>query len=194
MRLEAGDVLVVPHGDAYMMGSAPDVRSNLPPGAVLDFFRQMASPSAPVVVTEGGGGPDRAHVVCGFLGCDVRPFNPVLEALPRALYLRRTAAGAGDRLSQLDRPGARRVARAAAREPMRAPSPERVAVRGGRPAHHLDSLTREETGWLAGLRDPIAGRALARLHQSARRCMVVGTARQGDRRVAVVARRALQSS
>ena len=84
VRLEAGDVLVVPHGDAYGMGSAPGVRSNLPPGAVLDFFRQMASPSAPVVVTEGGGGPDRAHVVCGFLGCDVRPFNPVLEALPRA--------------------------------------------------------------------------------------------------------------
>ena len=29
---------------------------------------------------------------------------------------------------------------------------------------YLDSLTREHTGWLAGLRDPIAGRALALLH------------------------------
>ena len=29
-----------------------------------------------------GGGPERATVVCGFLGCDARPFNPLLAALP----------------------------------------------------------------------------------------------------------------
>ena len=163
VRLDAGDVLVVPHGDAYMMGSAPGVRSNLPPGAVLDFFRQMASPSAPVVVIEGGGGPERAHVVCGFLGCDVRPFNPVLEALPRALYLRRTAAGASDRLSRL-------IDLALAESRERQPGSRCVLLHLSEllfvevVRHHVDSLTRGETGWLAGLRDPIAGGALARLH------------------------------
>ena len=83
VRLEAGDVLVVPHGDAYMMASAPGLRSEQRPHAVLQFFREMAAPSAPRVVIEGGGGRDRAQVICGFLGCDVHPFNPVLEALPR---------------------------------------------------------------------------------------------------------------
>jgi hypothetical protein len=39
VRLEAGDVFVVPHGDAYMMGSAPDLRSTLPRQAVTEFFR-----------------------------------------------------------------------------------------------------------------------------------------------------------
>ena len=66
----------------------PGLRSDVPPEAVLEFFGQMASASAPLEVIEGGGGPERAHVVCGFLGCDIHPFNPVLEALPRALYLR----------------------------------------------------------------------------------------------------------
>jgi len=49
----------------------------------LEFFRLMATGSAPFSVTEGGGGAERAQVICGFLGCDVRPFNPVIEALPR---------------------------------------------------------------------------------------------------------------
>ena len=33
---------------------------------------------------------DRAsrQFICGFLGCDLRPFNPVLSALPRLLRVR----------------------------------------------------------------------------------------------------------
>ena len=102
VRLEAGDVFVVPHGDPYTMASAPDVRSTMPREAVLEFFRLMASAAAPLAVTEGGGGVERAQVICGFLGCDIRPFNPVLEALPRVLYLRRQPGAKADgRLSQL---------------------------------------------------------------------------------------------
>src|SRR5262245_14062984 len=164
VRLEAGDVLVIPHGDPYMMASAPDLRSDLSIDAVLEFFRHMATRSAPIVVTEGGGGPERAQVVCGFLGCDVRPFNPVLEALPRVLYIRRrTGRAAADRLSQLVE-----LALAESRERQSGTRcvllhlSELLFVEVVR--HYLDSLTQEHTGWLAGLRDPIAARALALLH------------------------------
>ena len=74
-------MFVVPHGDPYMMASAPDLRPGMRAEAVLEFFRQMATQSGPLEVHEGGGGSPRAQVVCGFLGCDIRPFNPVLEAL-----------------------------------------------------------------------------------------------------------------
>jgi len=47
VRLEAGDVLVVPHGDPYVMSSAPDMRSNAPADWVLSFFRQMTTGAAP---------------------------------------------------------------------------------------------------------------------------------------------------
>jgi AraC-like DNA-binding protein len=162
VRLEAGDVLVVPHGDPYMMASAPGLRSDAPPDMVLGFFRDMATQSAPLVVTEGGGGPDRADVVCGFLGCDIRPFNPVLEALPRVLYLR-GAARRDDRLTQLVE-----LALAESRERQAGTRcallhlSELLFVEVVR--RYLDTLTREQTGWLAGLRDPIAGHALALLH------------------------------
>ena len=164
VRLGAGDVLVVPHGDAYMMASAPNLRSELPPDAALQFFREMAAPSAPLVVTEGGGGPDRAQVICGFLGCDVRPFNPVLEALPRALYIRaRTDSGGEGRLCQL-------VELALTESRDRQSGSRCVLLHLGEllfvevVRRYLESLAYDDTGWLAGLRDPVTGRALAAIH------------------------------
>jgi AraC-like DNA-binding protein len=162
--LEAGDVLVVPHGDRYRMASAPDLRSDLPPAAVLEFFRQMATQSAPLTVIEGGGGPERADVVCGFLGCDIRPFNPVLEALPDVLYLRtRSDSRPEARLSQLIE-----IALDESSDPQSGTRcvllhiSELLFVEVVR--RFVDSFTSEQTGWLAGLRDPVAGHALALLH------------------------------
>ena len=164
MRLEAGDVFVVPHGDPYMMASAPGLKADVPPDAVLEFFRQMATGAGPLEVQEGGGGPPRAQIVCGFLGCDVRPFNPVLEALPRALHLPRQAgAGRGDRLSQLiDLTLAESRQRQSGTRCVLLHLSELLFVEVVR--RYLGSLATGQPGWLSGLHDPIAGHALALLH------------------------------
>jgi Cupin len=83
--LEAGDVLVVPHGDAYTLSSDRDLEFDWPLDVTLTWFRDMAEGRSPFVITEGGNGPDRLQIVCGFLGCDMLPFNPVLAGLPRLL-------------------------------------------------------------------------------------------------------------
>jgi AraC-like DNA-binding protein len=164
VRLEAGDIIVIPHGDTYVMSSAPGLRAEMTPDAVLMFFRQMATGAAPSMVIEGGGGPGHADLVCGFLGCDVRPFNPVLEALPRLVHLRRPLDVSGhDRLSPL-------VDFALAESRQRRSGAQSVLLRLSEVLfievvrRYLDSLAEDRTGWLAGLRDPIAGRALALLH------------------------------
>lgn len=162
VRLETGDVLVVPHGDRYVMSSEPDARGGAPADATLSFFREMASGSAPVVVTEGGGGPDGAALVCGFLGCDLRPFNPVLGALPRLVHLphRREAR---DRLHTL-------VEFALAESRERRSGAQCVLLRLSELLfvevirRYVDRLTVGQSGWLAGLRDPMVGHALALLH------------------------------
>ena len=164
VRLAAGDVLVIPHGDPYMMASAPELRSGLPPDAVVGFFREMASASAPFSVSEGGGGDPRAQVVCGFLGCDNRPFNPVLDSLPRFIHLEAQRGADVERVNQL-------VDLALAECRQRQPGTRCVLL-------HLSELLfvevvrrylaafDEHSGWLSGLADPITGRALALLHQS----------------------------
>ena len=83
MRLETGDVLVVPHGHAYQLASACGLRTGWSLDDALTWFRAMADGRLPFVVTEGGSGPERLQLVCGFLGCDALPFNPVLTTLPR---------------------------------------------------------------------------------------------------------------
>src|SRR5262249_58048203 len=47
----------------------------------------------PETVTLGDGGEVAATFVCGFLGCDRRPFNPLLSTLPRQLHLPGLSSG-----------------------------------------------------------------------------------------------------
>lgn len=160
--LEAGDALVIPHGDAHELSSPREERSSLPLEERLAFFRRLATRELPPVVAGTGSGPP-VRLVCGFLGCDVLPYNPVLASLPRALVVRRAAAAGDDRLRQL---AALVVAEASA------PSAgsDCVLLRLGELVfvevlrRHLAALPAEETGWLAALRDPAIGRALAVLH------------------------------
>jgi AraC-like DNA-binding protein len=164
-HLQAGDIVVIPHGDAYVMSSVQGIHSEIPADAVLMFFRQMAAGSAPSTVIEGGGGPQRANLICGFLGCDIRPFNPVLEALPRLIHLQRPPEVSGsDRLGPL-------IEFAVAESRQRRAGAQSVLLRLSEVLfievvrRYLDSLPPDRTGWLAGLRDPIAGRVLAMLHE-----------------------------
>ena len=112
-----------------------------------------------------GGGRDRATVVCGFLGLDARPFNPLLAALPRVLPDSRRARWAptpGSRPS-CGRSSPSRTARRPGGEAVLERMSEMLFVEVLR--RYVDSLPPEQTGWLAGMRDPAVGRALSLLHE-----------------------------
>jgi AraC-like DNA-binding protein len=168
VRLEAGDVLVVPHGDAYALSSAPDVGSGATVDEMLAWFRRMAAGELPVVVTEGGGGAGTVRIVCGFLGCDALPFNPVLATLPRILRIRPPCDRGADRLHDLAA-----LATAEARE--QTLGSRSVLLRIGELMfvealrRYLAGPTMHESGWLAGLRDPLVGRVLSHLHREPHR-------------------------
>ena len=163
VRFEAGDVIVFPHGDSYTMLSQPNGSPALPREQALGFFRAMAAGELPFVVPEGGGGPERARFVCGFLGCDARPFNPLLDTLPRLMQVRPARAPHGDMLDRL-------IALTLTEAEQRRPGGECMRVRLGEllfvevVRRHIAHLPERDTGWLAGLRDPGVGRALALIH------------------------------
>jgi AraC-like DNA-binding protein len=188
MRLEAGDVLVVPRGHAYQIGSTCGLRTGWSLDDALAWFRAMAGGQLPFVVTEGGSGPERLQLVCGFLGCDTLPFNPVLTTLPTLLKVR-VHGDSGTRLNALlefaiaestrARPGSRSVLLRIA---------ELVFVEVLR--SHLTSASNVDASWLGGLRDPIVGRALGRLHaQPARAWTLAELAREAGASRSVLAER-----
>jgi AraC-like DNA-binding protein len=170
-RLAAGDVVMFPQGDAHVMSSAPGLRA---PQSGTDFFFSPRPPQLPFAldvhepgVTTArldGGGSERATLICGFLGLDARPFNPLLASLPRVLHLPRDVLGANGWVptflraavaeSNLKRPGGEAVLERMS---------EMLFVEALR--RYVDALPPEQTGWLAGMRDPIVGKALSILHQ-----------------------------
>lgn len=163
-RIEAGDVLVFPHGDPYTMSIGPAGGGGPTEAEVMEFLKMMSAGQMPFVVVEGGGGPEPLHLVCGFLGCDIRPFNPLLGTLPRLLHVRRPPTSSGDSLRQLvDLTIAESSKRRAGGECIRLRLSELMFVEVVR--RHLEAVTGEQPGWLAGLRDGMVGRALGLLHE-----------------------------
>ena len=187
--MDAGDILVVPHGDPYCLADSRGRRVRSSDEEAVWFFRKMAAGELPSIVTEGGGGPEKTTLICGFLGCDARPFNPILAALPRVIHLR----GA----TQPRRPmshliefavGELRARRAGSREVLLRLS-ELMFIEVVR--CHLETRTDTPSDWLAGLRDPLVARVLSRCTGS-RRARGRSSAGRRRRRVAIGTGRALR--
>ena len=83
IRLTAGDIIVFPHGDPHMLSSDPGMRAT----ADLSLYRPPQDGQLPFSISMGSSGAESARFVCGFLGCDVRPYNPLLSALPRVIHV-----------------------------------------------------------------------------------------------------------
>jgi AraC-like DNA-binding protein len=167
VQLHAGDVVMFPQGDAHVVSSAPGLRGRLE----MDAFADVRSAPLPLRITYNGlevlreEPPESrvdATVVCGFLGCDLAPFNPVIASLPRLLHLR-AAEGDGWLAGFTQQAVAESRARRPGGEAMLARMSEMLFVDAVR--RYADTLGPDAGGWLAGLRDRYVGRALALMHE-----------------------------
>jgi AraC-like DNA-binding protein len=100
-------------------------------------------------------------VVCGFIACDLKPFNPLIASLPRLLHL--PSSGVGAWVSQLlDQAVAESHGRRAGSSVVLERVSEVMFVDAAR--RYLESLPDDASGWLAALRDRHVGRAIALMH------------------------------
>lgn len=171
VRLAEGDVILFPQGDPHVMSSAPGMRS---PRVDKEVYFAPRPPQLPYAISLhgsevttarlDGGGRDRTVLVCGFLGLDARPFNPLLAALPRVLHVSGTTLGSDSWVASFLRA-------AVVESNQRRPGGEAVLERMSEMLfvevlrRHVDALPDGQTGWLAGMRDPAIGRVLALLHE-----------------------------
>ncbi|MBS0417136.1 MAG: AraC family transcriptional regulator [Proteobacteria bacterium] len=156
MQLVAGDIVVLPHGDGHVLSSAPGLRR----APEMQMYRMPKDGRVPVSIAVGGSGTASAHFVCGFVGCDARPYNPMLAALPRVFRLGDHLNGplgayfkfalAESRDSRLGGAGVlNRIS-------------ELMFVDAIR--RYLENLPADRNNWLSGLHDPFVGKALTSLH------------------------------
>ena len=158
VALQAGDVIAFPQGDPHVLSSKPGMRGDT--FGKPEFEYRDGLP-IPVFMDLNGGGEERAHFICGFLGCDPHPFNPLIEALPPILHLR-----AGKENNWLD--AFMRFALTEAGDKRLGGS--KILSRLGEVMfadlvrRYVESLPEDSRGWLGGLRDRHVGRALKLLH------------------------------
>jgi AraC-like DNA-binding protein len=152
-RLQAGDVIVFPHGDPHVMSSHESSRA--------PFDDSASAPARfPETVTLGANTARDTKFVCGFLGCDARPFNPLIAALPKCLHVPRAAEGW---LAEFPRQvvAESRLGRVGA-DTMLTRMAELMFIEVVR--RYLETMPPQQTGWLAGLRDEVVGPAIASIH------------------------------
>jgi AraC-like DNA-binding protein len=171
VHLRAGDVILFPQGDAHTIGSAPGIRAPkvekeiyfAPRPEQLPFALSLKDAATETMRLDGGGGDD-ATIVCGFLGLDARPFNPILAALPRVLHVSGGTLGPDSWVASflkaaVTESNQKRAGGEAVLERMS----EMLFVEVLR--RYLDGLPVDQTGWLAAMRDPSVGRVLGLLHE-----------------------------
>lgn len=153
VEVAAGEIVLLPRNDEHILASGPKLRP-VDAGHLI----QPAGEGGLARIVHGGGGA-RTHLLCGFLGSDGRD-NPVLASLPRVLKLGIEEGISGDWMLSSFRFAADQLRVGSA--PVLAKLAELLFVEALR--RYLSALPPEQTGWLAGLRDPVVGRALALLH------------------------------
>jgi len=158
--LAAGEVIVITRGDPHVMSSRPGMRASpVTPEAIA---LATAGP-LPFFFKYGADGPASARLICGFLACDARPFNPLLESLPPVMTARDSDEGSAGLLGQFSGLALMESSqRRAGGESVLAKLSELMFIEVIR--RYLQAMPPERAGWLAGLRDPFVGKALSLMH------------------------------
>ncbi len=182
--MQEGEVVVLPHGQPHdffrgeskaTINGARALRQHV--AGELSYFRYS------------GGGTETARFLCGFMGCDRHAERLFLAGLPAAIKvdIRSDQTGAWIETSlrhlveagQKNEPGhailLSKMAEALFIETMRI---------------YVQRLPPDQTGWLAAIGDPLAGKALALMHQRpAEKWTIARLAAEAASSRAVLARR-----
>jgi AraC family transcriptional regulator, alkane utilization regulator len=175
IAMQSGDVIVFPRGDQHTMRSHA--------AAAATPLSTIYSPGAhdePPQLSYGGGG-QTSRFVCGYLNCDQR-FSPLVEALPTMLLVR--SRDEYSSIEAIDADGCRPTVVPPGSgtwlgttlkftiNEARLARPGNAAMLGRLTELMFVEILREymqrlpvnQGGWLAGVNDPIVGKALRLLH------------------------------
>jgi AraC-like DNA-binding protein len=158
IALESGDVVIFPHGDAHIIENGHGIK----PTDTDKILKQIFSEG--LKLSRMGGGGEVTRLVCGYMTCELNLAQVVLGGLPPMFKINIRNDAAGRWLENSIRFSVAEVDDArAGGEAVLAKLSEALFVETLR--RYIVQLPLEQTGWLAGARDPEVGRALAMMHR-----------------------------
>jgi AraC-like DNA-binding protein len=158
VRFEEGDFLFYPHGHGHVF--VTELGERVPPD--IEHYGRQDGERLPKVVNMIEDGPANMRFVCGYLGCDTRPFNPLLDALPPQVLAKRPPEGNHVEVDLIAAAVEESGAQRAGGETILARLSELLFVRVIRRV--IEQLPEMSESWLSGLRDPQISRVLQLMH------------------------------
>jgi len=159
LDLKPGDIVIFPHGDAHHMSSKEAHVSRPFPnyGIAAKIAAHDLSP------LQAGGSGETSRFVCGYMTCDPYISRPILTGLPPVFKVNIRTDRSGHWLENsilhlVEEAASGQVGSQA----MLAKLSEALFVDTLR--RYVAGLPEQQTGWLAGTRDPVVGRILGLLH------------------------------
>ena len=161
VQVHGGHMVLLPRNEEHILGS----ERGLTPVRSQDL--PMENGNGGFIRLRYGAGGEKSHMVCGFVGTDVRN-HPLLDALPSILVLDLNGDSACEWISSSFRYAAgEHAGLRAGSAVVLAKLSELLFVEAIR--RYMEMLPPERGGWLGGLRDPVVGRALGLLHSQVAR-------------------------
>ena len=159
VELIPGDIVVFPLGDAHILSNG-----FLP--SILDYGKHLKELfSQGIVLARHGGGGETTSFVCGYMECDRELSKTFLGGLPPVFKVSIRNDHAGQWLENSIKYSAGEAsAKRAGSDAVLTRLSEALFVETLR--RYLAELPPQETGWLAGARDPGVGAALAHMHRA----------------------------
>lgn len=157
--LEAGDIVIFPHGDPHIMGNGPLHNPVDSEKELARILRQGLN-----LVRMGGGG-ESTRLICGFMACEPRLSQLFLAGLPPVFKVNIRSDASGQWLENSIRFSVGEAsASLAGGEAVLAKLSEALFVEILR--RYIAQLPAQQTGWLGGARDPEVGKVLALMHRN----------------------------
>ncbi|WP_339722812.1 AraC family transcriptional regulator [uncultured Paraglaciecola sp.] len=163
LRLETGDVVMFPMGSSHVMTSNLDNWNGTP--AEASFYQQTAAKKHPFTAVKIGEEGERSKLVCGYIGFNAKPLNPLLKTLPDILVVKAHMSDDGlmkqllistlDEMSKSSE-GAKNIVTKLS---------ELIFTQALR-QHMENSHDEYNYNWLTAMRDEQIGKALILIHQA----------------------------
>jgi AraC-like DNA-binding protein len=155
--LHAGDVALLPRGSGHALGDPARGRAK----SIDEFPLEKIGDN--VYRLAAGGEGARALLFCGSVTFDEPAVHPLLQLMPPALIVRGAAAGDAMLPALLETMAEEVVAQRVGAATVLTRLAEAVIARVVRA--WVESRSEDASGWLAAIRDPKIGRALAAIHR-----------------------------
>lgn len=158
IQMASGDIVIVPHGTDHLLGNGVAK----PVDSVDKFAKNLTQG---LKVAHFGGGGETTKFVCGYMVCEPRQSEVLLSGLPNAFVVSTGKEPSGVWFEQSIRLSVEAVnAERSGSQAVLAKMSELLFVEALR--RYIQSLPAEQTGWLAGTRDPMIGQALSMMHEN----------------------------